>query len=111
MLLDHIIPKGSQVRRNFSFDTGDKSFVNILYRHFVDYWLKLRYFCTDYFYSITPINQTFRIKKIIQRSFSSSVELMVHPENMDEYNFLQSELYLKIINNVELGTHTTLTKL
>ena len=53
--------------------------MNILYRRVLDRWLSSRFNCTDYFFSINPIDEQ-RLARIISLSQSRySVELMVHP--------------------------------
>jgi predicted glycoside hydrolase/deacetylase ChbG (UPF0249 family) len=47
LLLSNLIPPGMRVRRNFSFCSGEKSWLNRAYRSLVDRWLAGRYRLTD----------------------------------------------------------------
>ena len=106
MLVDKIIAEGTKVRRNFSFALGEKNPFNLGYRKLVDTWLKRRYRCTDFFFSISPINKPSRMKMIIELAKSYVVEMMVHPEKEEEQNYIMSKEYMYIFNNniVELSS-------
>jgi predicted glycoside hydrolase/deacetylase ChbG (UPF0249 family) len=90
MLLPNRYPKGLRVRRNFSFRAGEKGFANRFYRRLVDSWLTSRFRCTDFFFSLSPIEPE-RIRRILSLSKSASVELMVHPARDDEFHFLSGD--------------------
>jgi predicted glycoside hydrolase/deacetylase ChbG (UPF0249 family) len=104
MIIEKIIPKGFKVRRNFSFALGEKSFLNRFYRHVVDKWLMQRYICTDFFFSILPIHLE-RLQRIVNLAKYSNVELMVHPERVEEFNYLMSDEYIETISSVRKGTY------
>jgi predicted glycoside hydrolase/deacetylase ChbG (UPF0249 family) len=89
MLASRRLRKGIKVRRNFSFKPGEKDSLNRLYRYLIDRWLMARFKCTDYFFSLEPINED-RIKRIVGISESADVELMVHPGKKEEYEFITS---------------------
>ncbi len=104
MLFSKLIPKRMSVRRNFSFAPGEKSMLNRLYRSLVDKWLKRRYKCTDFFFSIAPIHKSDRLRRIVELSLAHRVELMVHPEIPDEHDYLLSAEYMKIIQSCKIGS-------
>ncbi|MBI4684774.1 MAG: ChbG/HpnK family deacetylase [Nitrospirae bacterium] len=108
MIIDKPIPKGFKVRRSFSFASGEKSVFNRFYRYIVDKQLTNRYICTDFFFSISPVNNPGRLQRVINISNSSNVELMVHPEKEDEYNCLMSAEYLSMISNVKKCAYSEL---
>jgi len=108
VLLQRLIPRGSKVRRNFSFTLGEKSIVNRLYRSLVDKWLQQKYQCTDFFFSIAPIHQSDRLRRIAELSLAHTIELMVHPENQDEYSYLSSSEYMEVIRNKKIGSFRSL---
>lgn len=94
MLLSGKIPKGIQVRRNFTFFTGEKSPLNRLYRRLVDLWLQANFLCTDAFFSMTPINLGLspqeKLRRPIMLSAFSTVEILFHPGNEHDFMFLLS---------------------
>jgi hypothetical protein len=96
MLASRRLPKGIKVRRNFTFKPGEKDALNRLYRYLIDGWLKARFKCTDYFFSIEPVSAD-RIKRIISLSKSADVELMVHPGKREEYEFLISNEWERLM--------------
>ena len=85
-----------------------KNLFNICYRKIIDFFLKQRYICTDYFFSLSPIDQLERLQKIIQCSKTACVEIMVHPGNIKEFNYIMSEEYRRLIAGVENGTYADL---
>jgi chitin disaccharide deacetylase len=108
MLVDGLIPRGSKVRRSFTFSPGEKNIFNIFYRSIVDLILKHRYICTDYFYGFTPYQGTERLQYIAKLSQSSNVELMVHPERQAEYSYLISEEYIQLISQSFRGSYVSM---
>src|SRR5262245_10864004 len=101
VIFDRMIPKGIRVRKNFSFFPREKNLLNMCYRKIIDFWLRRRYICTDYFFSLSPINQPGRLQIIIQYSKKSCVEIMVHPGNTKEFSYLMSEEYRRLIDSAE----------
>lgn len=88
VLLQGLLPRGIIVRRNFSFQPGEKSFANRSYRKTVDFWLGRRHRLTDFLFSITPLEAQGRLRRILWLAQQSFVELETHPVNADEYRFL-----------------------
>lgn len=89
-------PKGLKIRRNFTFNSGEKDPFNRLYRYFVDRWLRSRFLCTDFFFSLAPIDKG-KLQRLVLLSKSSDVELMVHPGVEKEYSFLLSPEWANLI--------------
>jgi predicted glycoside hydrolase/deacetylase ChbG (UPF0249 family) len=108
VLFQRLIPRGSKVRRNFSFSSKEKSTVNRLYRSLVDRWLQRKYQCTDFFFSLVPMYKADRLREIVELSLVHNVELMVHPEKQDEYSYLLSFEYMEIIRNKRIGSYKVL---
>jgi chitin disaccharide deacetylase len=98
MLFSGKLPIGIRIRRNFTFFPGEKNPVNRLYRYLVDRWLQSRFVCTDYFFSMKPISSE-KLKKILLLSKTSDVELMVHPGVNEEYEFLLSPEWERLLND------------
>lgn len=110
VLFDKLIPKNSKVRRDFSFSPGDKSWFNRQYRKIVDFTLKKRFICTDYFFGIAPVSKPGHLRRVVQLSESSNVEMMVHPQKDEEYEYLMSRDYEQILTATKLGTYGDLEK-
>ncbi len=108
VLMQRLISRNSKVRRNFSFAQGEKNFLNLLYRFLVDTWLQRRYICTDFFFSISPVNSTAHFRRIVEQSRSHNVELMVHPEKKSEFEYLMSDDFLRAISDTIIGTYQSL---
>lgn len=87
VLLERLLPSGTIVRRNFSFQGEEKGFANRLYRQAVDRMLARRHGLTDFFFSLMPL-QPERIQRIVSLAHRYVVEVETHPANSDEYRFL-----------------------
>jgi predicted glycoside hydrolase/deacetylase ChbG (UPF0249 family) len=88
VLLARLLPAGIIVRRNFSFQPGEKSLCNRFYRRAVDRTLARRHHLTDFFLSLAPLELPGRLQRIFSLARRSVVELMTHPVNSEEYRFL-----------------------
>lgn len=94
MLLGGLLPAGTRVRRNFSFQRGEKSVWNRLYRRASDHILARRHSIADLFYSLPPLDPPSRVQKIFALAREFSVEVETHPVNPEEYRFLsQGEVF------------------
>lgn len=108
MLIGKIIPDKIKVRPSFTFYVGEKNILNRFYRRCVDAWLINKYQCVDYFFSIEPINQELRLKKIVNLAKVFNVELMVHPERKHEVEYMMQDEYRHLIDAVEKGGYNSL---
>ena len=82
-----LLPAGTLVRRNFSFQPGEKSVWNRVYRAFTDGLLERRHRLADYLFSLQPLQPT-RLQRIFALARRSVVELETHPVDREEYRFL-----------------------
>jgi chitin disaccharide deacetylase len=88
VLFARLLPKGKVVRRNFSFQPGEKSLVNRLYRKAVDRGLATRHRLVDFLFSLPPLEPQGRLERILSLARQSVVEVETHPVNAEEYRFL-----------------------
>lgn len=88
VLLGRLLPPGTVVRRNFSFQPGEKSFGNRFYRKVVDRMLACRHHLTDFFFSLPPLDPPGHMQKILSLARNFTVEVAVHPVDPEEYRFL-----------------------
>jgi predicted glycoside hydrolase/deacetylase ChbG (UPF0249 family) len=108
MLFEQIIPPGQKVRRGFSHSRGERMFLNVAYRNFVNNWLKRNYVVTDYFFSLHSCLQDKTLAEVSELAKAASVELMVHPKNVWEYEFLMGENFVATFNGAEKGDFSRL---
>jgi chitin disaccharide deacetylase len=108
MLLDRVIPRGQKVRRSFSFWPGEKSRLNRAYREYVDRRIKRLNRTTDYFFSLGQCLNFRRLDRVAELSRNSSVELMTHPEEPKELEYLCSEAYLELFDGVQRSSYEAL---
>jgi predicted glycoside hydrolase/deacetylase ChbG (UPF0249 family) len=88
VVFEGLLPAGTIVRRNFSFQPGEKSFANRLYRRVVDRLLAQRHRLTHFFFSLAPVEPPDRLQRIFSLARQSIVEVVAHPVKLDEYQFL-----------------------
>jgi hypothetical protein len=100
VLLGGLLPAGTQVRRNFSFQPGEKSFGNRLYRRIVDRILTRRHHLTDFFFSLLPLSPPSRLRRIFSLANEFTVEIETHPVCPEEHSFLTGEEILRLTTNV-----------
>ena len=105
LLIDDVIPKGSKVRRNFSFWPGEKSQLNRAYRALVDRWLARKYRLTDYFFDLTQCIQENKLGRVATLEASGDVELMTHPINPEEQAYLMSDQCSEFLQHLQLGSY------
>lgn len=108
MLASNIIPKGTRLRRTFTFDPGEKNFFNLLYRQILHIWISRRYISTDSFFSIFPVQSHKRLRQIINHAVKENIEIEVHPENAEEIEFLLSDQHKSLIDSVHIGCFSNL---
>ncbi len=92
VLAQGLLPRGTVVRRSFSFQTGEKNRLNRWYRRLVDGVLARRHRIVDGFFSLAPVAPTDRLERIFSLARRFVVEMEVHPVEGPEYRFLTSEM-------------------
>lgn len=85
-----LLPAGAIVRRNFTFQSGEKSELNRAYRWWRDRQLARRYRLADFFFNLAPVRPASRLEKIFALGAGANVEIETHPIHDDEYRFLMS---------------------
>jgi predicted glycoside hydrolase/deacetylase ChbG (UPF0249 family) len=104
VLLADLLPHGTIARRNFSFQPGEKSVANRLFRKIIDNRLSKRHRITDYFFSLPPFAPTERLERIVELANRSVVEVETHPLNPQEYRFLMDGSIFKLIGEVPVAS-------
>jgi hypothetical protein len=103
VLLSGLLPSGTVVRRNFSFQPGEKGAFNRTYRRFVDGRLSRRHHLADYFFSLAPLGPPDRLERIFSLARHHVIELETHPVNRDEYRFFMDGEIFHRAAGVRLG--------
>jgi biofilm PGA synthesis N-glycosyltransferase PgaC len=91
VLAGSLLPSGTVVRRNFSFQSGEKSILNRMYRNNIDRKLANRHRLVDYLFPLAPLDPRARLDRVLSLARHSVVELETHPINRNEYEFLMGE--------------------
>lgn len=109
MLFGDLLPHDIRVRRNFSFTKGEKNILNRAYRSFVDKMLQKRYICTRYFIHIQQISKKNReqrrwlLRNLVINSQLNNVELLVHPHQNPDYDYLLSTEFSEAVAQIPRG--------
>jgi len=104
VLLQRLLPSDTAVRRSFSFERGEKSCANRLYRRVVDGFLIRHHVVTDFFFSIAPWHPPDRLARVVRLSEQSVVELETHPADCGEYQFLMDGGLARTLGAEEIST-------
>jgi chitin disaccharide deacetylase len=105
VLFGALMPVGTTVRRNFSFQAGEKGFVNRLYRRQVDRWVARRHHVADFFFALAPFEPAERLRQIFSLSRNFVVEVETHPVEQDEYRYLTGDEFLHCVSDLPLASH------
>ncbi len=90
VICQELLPVRSIVRRNLSFGSGEKRFVNRFYRRIQDQRLAQRHRLADYFFDMQPVEPGARLERIFALGMRFNVEVETHPIREEEYRFLMS---------------------
>lgn len=88
VLFARLLPAGTMVRRNLSFAPGEKSWMNLQYRRWVDHKVAARHALTDHFFSLSPVQPESRLRQIFLLAQQFVVEVEAHPAIPEEQRFL-----------------------
>jgi len=102
VLRQKLIPENIIVRRNFSFARGENGWLNRLYRRRQDRALARRYCIADFFFSLRPMD-TARMANILNLGNRFDVEIVTHPFNREEYEFLMGGGLPRCLEGVGIG--------
>ncbi|MCU0614655.1 MAG: hypothetical protein MUD09_06175 [Desulfobacterales bacterium] len=91
------------MRGTFTFATGEKSLLNLVYRRLLTLYISKSYITTDSFSSVAPVQNQARVKQILDRASRETVELEVHPENREEMEFLLSHEFGELLDLAQVG--------
>jgi len=105
VLIDGLIPRGSRIRRTFTFSWGEKNIFNLMYRRLIEQIIASKYVCTDSFFSLLPLDKEDYWQRIVNLSKESVVELMVHPERKEDLDCLMSDKYFEMISLLKIGNY------
>lgn len=90
VLYARLLPPGGVVRRNFSFQRGEKSAANRAYRAVIDALLARRHRLVDFLFVLPPVSAPDNLKRICRLAGDALVEMEVHAVQPDQHRFLAS---------------------
>jgi hypothetical protein len=107
VVLGRLLPAGIVVRRNFSFQPGEKGAWNRMYRRVVDSMLTKRHRLTDLLFALPPFEAPGRLDRILSLAGTSVVELETHPVDEPEYRFLRDGQVARRAKDVVISPFST----
>ena len=110
VLCQRLLPLGAMVRRSPSFQQHEKSLWNRLYRNALDRRLARRHQLVDYFFSLAPLEPPSRLQRIYSLARQFIVELVVHPINRDEYQYLMAGEIFRHTGHLHIGAPSAVFK-
>ena len=108
ILLGCVIPAGETIRRDFSYWPAERSPLARAYRWFIDRSLERKYIVTRYFFSLRECLETGRLPRVFRLARSFDVELMTHPSNPVEYEYLMSNCCEDALSQLPTGSYATM---
>jgi len=103
VLNGELMPAGTIVRRNHSFQPGERSVINRVYRRWLDRMLNSRYRTTDLFFILPPTAPSNRLADIFALADRSTVEVETHPVDDEDYDFLMGDELARRLGNVSIA--------
>lgn len=102
----NIIPAATKIRRTFSFWPGEKGLFNRKYRQVLNWWLGRKYQLPDYFFDLTQCLESAKLDRVVRLACAATVELMTHPVNPFEMDYLISPECQAFLNTVPTGDYS-----
>jgi chitin disaccharide deacetylase len=109
LAFSNIIPRGTKVRPTFSFLRGEKAWLNRTYRKLLDTNSRRRYRLPDYFFDLSDAIRGGTLQRIARLATHATVELMSHPVNTRERDYLVSCDCGKLLGSMKMGSYSTLS--
>lgn len=108
VLFQGLLPPRTLVRRNFTFQPGERNVWNRLYRRSVDGMLGRRHCLVDVFSSLAPLLPPGRLQQIFSLARQFVVEVETHPIRPEEYRFLEGGEIFRQAGDVRIGPPSVL---
>ena len=99
----NLLPSGTVVRRNFTFQGGEKGLCNRVYRRLIDRKLQRQHPLSDFFFALPPLEPE-RLQKMFALARQFVVEVECHPVHPQEYRFLTEGEILRLAADVPIAT-------
>jgi chitin disaccharide deacetylase len=102
VLRPRLLPRKSRIRGPFTIAAGEKGRVNRWYRSVVARRVRKAFITPDCLYTIEPIADTDRLRTIAREALARNVELEVHPEHVEQQQFLLGSTFHSLLGDAEL---------
>lgn len=111
ILLGGLLPRGAIVRRHFTFFPGERSWANRAWRGLGNRMLGFRCRLLDGFFDLTQYMNTPKMQRLAELSRSGNIELMAHPAQREESQYLCGSQFGEWLSDVELADFRELQEL
>jgi predicted glycoside hydrolase/deacetylase ChbG (UPF0249 family) len=103
IICDNIIPKKVKIRPRLCGRGGEKNILAILSGKLIDYIIQQRYTVIGSVYKLGCSDS--ELSEIVNRAAVQDVELITHPARLEEYEYLKSESYARLISRALRGSY------
>jgi chitin disaccharide deacetylase len=104
VLFGDLLPEDIAIRRNFTFQVGEKGITNRLLRKIIDNKLAREHRIADFFFSLPPLRPIERLERIVRLAKKYVVEVETHPANLEEYKFLMDGRIFNLTGDVPIAS-------
>jgi predicted glycoside hydrolase/deacetylase ChbG (UPF0249 family) len=98
-----LLPEGTIVRRNHSFEPGEKSVVNRVYRNWLDSLLARRHRMADRFFILPPVEPQSRLLDVFALAARYVIEVETHPINDEDYSYLMGDQLRRCLGSTKVA--------
>lgn len=104
VVFGRLLPAGTIARRNFTFPSGEKSFINRWYRRAMDRSLARNHSFVDFLFNLAPLEPADRLRRIVALARKHLVEVETHPINQEEFGFLMGGQIFDLVRDVPIAS-------
>ncbi|MDR3555864.1 MAG: ChbG/HpnK family deacetylase [Syntrophobacteraceae bacterium] len=105
IICDNIIPDNMKIRPRLCGSGGEKNICAILYGKLIDYIIHHRYRVIGSVYKLDVSRSDSKLSEIVNRAVIQNVELITHPARLEEYEYLKTESYARLISRALPGSY------
>ncbi len=107
IIIGKIFPKNTKIRPTFA-GRKEEPIIGKVYRVIVNYLIRRRYATVESSYKLMPTRGDYYFVEIVKKSLVNNVEVMTHPALSEEYEYLKSDRYARLLSRATLGSYASI---
>jgi chitin disaccharide deacetylase len=108
LLLSRAIPSRYKIRKGVSFEPGQRSLINRMYRNIVNEIVERKHPVVDRFFILDEVLMRSGIHDITSLANRCDVELCVHPGTPEDFRYLMGGYYHGALSTAKIGRYSEL---